>query len=204
MRCLTKTSPEAMVYDKNYYNTLNYTNYLSRRGKYQQTAKEISSLLNMLSLVSEKHSILDFGCATGFLSEAFLELGYSNICGYDISEWAVSEAKQKGIQMVDTPKGDYDLVFCLDVLEHMTDEEVAQFFQECKARAYVLRIPCSNNGGKSYVLDVSNKDETHINCKTKAQWFSLFDSLMDYEKVFLNTYTIYDSEGVLCCLMLRK
>ena len=72
-----------MVYDKNYYRTLNYTNYLSRRGKYKQTAKEIGNLLSMLSLVGKEHSILDFGCATGFLSEAFLGLGYKNIFGYE-------------------------------------------------------------------------------------------------------------------------
>tara|TARA_R110000737_G_C14537741_1_gene478412 strand:+ start:271 stop:852 length:582 start_codon:yes stop_codon:yes gene_type:complete len=193
-----------MIYDKEYYTSLNYTDYLSREGKYKQTAQEISHLLSRFNLLSAKSKILDFGCATGFLTKALMNLGCDNISGFDISEWAIGEAKKNNVPITYTYKGDYDLVFCLDVLEHMTDEDIKDFFLNCKATAYMIRIPCSVDEGKTYALDVSNQDETHINCKTKKQWHALFNSIINYVDLPVNTYTIYDTEGVMCSLILRK
>lgn len=193
-----------MNYTEDYYKSINYTDYLSRYRKYLQTASEITTLLEKITLVTKESKVLDFGCATGFLLEALSTLNYSNCHGYDISDWACNQATEKGLSILESPKGKFDLVFCLDVLEHMYDEQIINFFNECQAKCYVLRIPCSNNEGRSFVLDVSNKDKTHVNCRTKNQWFNLFDSVGDFLPIFLNTHTIYDSEGVLCCLLIKK
>ncbi len=190
-------------YDEKYYNSLNYVDYLSREGRYAQTAKELSSLLEQVGVISKDSTILDFGCAVGFLVSALTSLDYANVSGYDISEWATAQAVERGVTMLDSPAGQYDTVFCLDVFEHMTDLEVSEFFSQCKARAYVLRIPCSANGGESFALNVSNEDPTHINCKTKEQWLALFRSAFPSLVLLdLHTFTVYDSEGVMCCLLL--
>jgi len=192
-----------MNYNEDYYSTINYSDYLSRASKYKGTAKEISTLLESLGIIQKGSTLLDYGCAVGFLSDALNSLGYQ--CkGYDISEWAKNQAKAKGIDVIETLTGQYDCVFYLDVLEHMTDAEITQVFNDIKTPCSVVRIPCSTDGGVTYHLKVSNQDPTHVNCKTKDQWHSFFKSMGIKTILNLNTFTIYDSEGVMCALLLNN
>ncbi len=183
-------------FNKEYFTSINYSDYLSRQIRYEKCAKElVLYLANKINLTTS-WEILDYGCAVGFLVNGFRKLGYS--CdGYDISTWAKREAKKRGVEYVN-PNKHSDLVIFLDVLEHMTDEDIRGIFNKMHAGYVLVRIPCSTNGGKSFHLDVSNKDKTHINCKTKYQWLDLFKS-MGYSTWFaLDLYTIYDSDGVMC------
>lgn len=189
------------MYNEEYYKSLNYADYLSRGRRYTKTAEEITSLLNSLNLLYKGASILDYGCAVGFLTKSLYDLGYKSY-GYDISSWAVKEAKKLGVTVIDKPEGLYDCVFYLDVLEHMTDENIEEVFSNIKTKSCVVRIPCSTDGGNTFHLDVSNKDKTHINCKDKKGWMSLFSSLGVIKILNLNTLTIYDSPGVYCALLL--
>lgn len=193
-----------MIYDKKYYTTSNYEGYLDKGEKYKKTATEICNLLKQINVINTTSRILDFGCAVGFLCVGLQSLGYENVFGYDISEWATSQAKTKGVNIVDTPEGFWDLVFCLDVLEHMTDEDILDMFNYASSDSYLVRIPCSRPGEDTYVLDVSNNDPTHINCKSKEEWIAFFQEHFGFKVILpISTYTVYDSEGVMCALLLK-
>jgi len=68
--------------------------------------------------------VLDAGCAIGFLVEALRERGV-DARGFDISEYAISQVPEH-LQpyctlgsITDEIDGRYDLITCIEVLEHL-------------------------------------------------------------------------------------
>jgi len=186
-------------YKESYYKTANYVSYLDRSEKYEKTARELEHLLSSLKI--NKTPYLDYGCAVGHLVKGFNSIGVNNIEGYDISEWAVNEAKQRGLNVsneIDTKKY-YGVVFFLDVLEHMTFGELNELFFSLSMNSFIFRIPVVKEEGQDYVLECSRQDPTHIIRWTKPQWDSLFYSF-GYKPLSLDLNTIYDTEGVYCGL----
>lgn len=193
------------TYDENYYRSSNYADYLERADRYKKTANELAGLLRSLGIIQRDSFIMDYGCAVGFLLEGFRELGYTNILGVEISEWARQEAKKRGNKVVETVNGAGffpDLLLSLDVFEHMTDKEVSNVILETSPKAMLVRIPSSTDGGKTFHLEVSRQDPTHINCKTKEQWIEFFRQFKYQTFLKLNLYTVYDTPGVSCLLIL--
>lgn len=194
------------VYTAEYYQSSNYADYLERSERYKKTAFEISALLKSLNLVNRESFIIDFGCAVGFLMKGFQEVGLKNIVGVEISDWARSRAQKTGLTVyksvdnfVPSP---VDLLIALDVFEHMTDQEIAKVLTKTFPRALLVRIPSSTDGGKTFTLEISRQDPTHINCKTKEQWIEFFKEF-EYKTFFrLNLYTVYDTPGVTCLLIM--
>ena len=193
-----------MSYNEQYYKKLNYVTYLDRKPKYVKHVHEITMLLKSFNLIKHDSSILDYGCAVGFLIEGFKEYGYNNIQGYDISDWAVQQCEQKNIEILKSiSNSNYDLICCLDVLEHMSDEQILDAFSKLNGNMMLVRIPCSSDG-KDFHLDISKVDPTHCNCKTKTQWVDLLKKLGYNFFMSINTNTIYDSEGVMCYLCFKE
>ena len=190
-------------YNKKYFETLNYGGYLSRRDRYLRLAREIHELLITLQLVKKSSKFMDYGCAVGFLMEGLNELGYRNTYGYDISRWASAQARSKGLNILKSLESrTFDVMICLDVLEHMTDSEINKAFDQFKSEIIIVRIPCSIDR-KQFVLDISNKDRTHINLKTKGDWINLLNNLGYTTLLPLDLFTIYDTPGVMCALGLK-
>ena len=143
-------------------------------------------------------SYLDFGCAVGFLVNGFRRLGMR--CeGYDISEWARKEAEKRGVVYIPFEPRKFDVMLAMDVFEHMTDDDISVALNTFDCKWLLVRIPCSMDG-KTFYLDISKRDPTHINCKTKDQWLEFFYGMgyTLFEPVDL--YTIYDTDGVMCYL----
>ena len=174
-------------YKKSYYTTLNYSNYLEREIKYFKFCEELVDFLPKIKLLSPTTKLLDYGCALGFLVKSFRELGY-NCDAYDISKWTKAQCIKRGIEYIEFKKSNYDLMLCLDVLEHMTNEQIKDLFNTIQSTHILVRIPCSTNGGKSFHLDISNNDPTHINCKNKQEWFKLFETMGYTNRIPLNLY----------------
>ena len=193
-------------YEENYFKTLNYSNYLERKQKYFRTAFEIADLLNKLTLINKNTKILDFGCAVGFLMAGLRELGYTNIIGCDVSDWARKYGQENFgntiYSSIDEVPDDINLMFALDVFEHMKDEEISNILEKVKFPNLIVRIPSSVDG-ETFHLEVSRRDPTHINCKTKEQWISFFEKMGYKSIVKLNLFSIYDSDGVSCFLVFR-
>jgi SAM-dependent methyltransferase len=198
-------------YTKEYYSSSNYASYSERGERYAKLAKETTQLLTSIGLISKQPYILDYGCATGHLIQGLKDLGYAAVEGIDISDFARQECTKKRFRVFKdwnewskcissflSP----NLVYALDVLEHMTVEEVLEFLEMTRNSTLVIRIPVASIVGESFHLEVSRKDPTHINCRTKHQWEQLIERIRPNCKILrLNLNTIYDSEGVFCALI---
>lgn len=201
-------SVDPAVYTAEYYKTSNYADYLERADRYKKTAYELNNLLRLLNLVDKNSSIVDFGCALGFLIEGFKEVGLSQTVGVEVSDWARREAQNRGLTVfkfaddVIIHKRQVDLLVALDVFEHMIDDEIEKSLRRLQPQALLVRIPCSTDGGKTFHLQVSRQDPTHVNCKTKDQWIEFLRGFGYCTFLKLNLFTVYDTAGVSCLLIL--
>ncbi len=198
------------AYDEAYYRERNYSDYLGRGPRYERMIAEIMDLLGKISLVEKSDQILDYGCGPGLVCRALDLLGYVGAIGYDTSTWAVSYGLRKfGIGRLTTARETvegkrWQLGFALDVLEHMTDEELKEMLAAITPLFWLVRIPVAAEDGGRFILDVSNQDPHHINPKTKESWSRLFHSWGYAEFARLRLFSIYDSEGVYCALFRRE
>ena len=192
-----------MLFDETYFKSLNYTNYLEREIRYKKMAQELAEYLCWKDKLRHFCKLLDFGCAVGFFAKGLNELGFS--CdGYDISDWAQIEAKKRGINVVSFEPSQYDVMFAFDVFEHMSDDEITAALDVFSPKFLLFRIPCSTDGGKTFHLEISKRDPTHINCKTKTQWVDFLGKhgFGHFEPIDL--YTIYDTDGVMCYICQKE
>jgi 2-polyprenyl-3-methyl-5-hydroxy-6-metoxy-1,4-benzoquinol methylase len=75
--------------------------------------------------------ILDVGCGSGLNSKAIAGMGHE-VCGVDLSEAAIQRYRSCGFDGrvadiengLDYPDQSFDLIFCAEVIEHMTSPEV--------------------------------------------------------------------------------
>ena len=68
-------------FNKEYYQSINYTDYTLREQKYEATALDILKMVE----VSNQDALLDYGCALGFLLRGYRKAGIDNTYGFDIS-----------------------------------------------------------------------------------------------------------------------
>ena len=114
--------------------------------------------------------VFDAGCALGFLVEAFWDRGVV-ASGRDISEYAISNTRKDIRQycsigsLTEPIEGPFDLITCIEVLEHMTEEESMTAIANMTAAAD--RIVFS-----STPTDLT--EPTHINVKPPIYWIEAF------------------------------
>lgn len=123
------------------------------------------------SFVREFHptSVLDAGCAMGFLVECLRKRGV-DASGIDVSEYAISQvhpsvAKHCWVASLTEPlPGRYDLISCIEVLEHIPPAETDTVIANLCAATDRL------------VLSTSPKDygeATHLNVRQPEEWSAL-------------------------------
>ena len=191
------------AFDQDYFQSANYTNYLDRQEKYTRTAEEIFDRLKTFGLLGRSSSVLDYGCAVGFLSHGLRQLGLHDVDSYDISEWAKQQARGRGCRVVEAPSYFYDLGIFLDVLEHIEDDQISRIFEKTRFGALLVRIPCSvATSPGQFHLEVSRRDPTHINCKTPEQWQKKFQSFGYGVCLPVTMNTIYNSPGCFCAVLI--
>jgi SAM-dependent methyltransferase len=90
-------------------------------------------------------TVLDAGCAMGFLVEALRERGVE-ATGIDVSEYAISQVHESvaaycSVASLTEPlPGRYDLITCIEVLEHLGPTEADQAIANLCAASDVLLI----------------------------------------------------------------
>src|SRR5262245_41973084 len=114
--------------------------------------------------------ILDAGCAMGFLVEAFWDRGVE-AWGIDLSDYAISKVRRdmqpycRVGSLVNPIEGRYDLLTCIEVLEHIPEEH---------ARTVVQNLCAASDN----ILFSSTPDDltesTHVNVRPTLYWLKLF------------------------------
>jgi SAM-dependent methyltransferase len=134
-------------------------------------------------------SVFDAGCAHGFLLEALRDKGIE-VRGRDISKFAMSEVRDDMRPFVeqgtiaDKIDGSYDLVTCIEVLEHISEEEAVCAIASMAAAAPRLLFSSSPS---------DFKEPTHINVKPVIWWLHRFADVglapvKDYDASFITAH----------------
>ncbi len=125
------TSPTAGRNPEAEYGPSYYSNYWGGGGPYERNESWLGFFDGVAEgLIRDFHpsSVLDAGCAMGFLVESLHNRGV-NASGVDISEYAISEAHPSVADrcrvgsLAEPLGGPYDLITCIEVLEHLPPEE---------------------------------------------------------------------------------
>jgi SAM-dependent methyltransferase len=111
-------------------------------------------------------TVLDAGCAIGFLVEALRERGV-DARGFDISEYAISQVPEElkpyctlG-SVTDEIEGTYDLITCIEVLEHVQPGVAEQAIENFAG--HTDRILFSSTPD-------DDREATHVNVKRPEEW----------------------------------
>ena len=114
--------------------------------------------------------VLDVGCARGLLVQALVNAG-ADAHGNDISESAVASAhadvrgRLSVTTAVDPIEGSWDLVTCIEVVEHMSQIDADQAIGNMCA--VTERVLFSSGPG-------DNAEPTHVNVRPPADWAAAF------------------------------
>jgi SAM-dependent methyltransferase len=125
-------------------------------------------------------SVLDFGCAKGFLVHALSLLSLKKIEGVDISKYAITnclpQVKKQlhlktNLSLYDM-KLTSDLLIAKDVLEHIPenkiDDVLMEFYQVCNKA--LLVIPLGDND--TFRIREYEMDHTHVTKKDEEWWIN--------------------------------
>ena len=142
-------------------------------------------------------TVLDVGCATGILVNAFNKQSTSvNASGIDISEWAIENAPDKVREHLTVhdvrkpfPKRGFDLVTCIEVLEHVPAEG---------ALDAVRNLCAAVNDGGFVIFSSTPSDmdaESHVNVRNEDYWLDLFAAngftkAAEYQVGFISPHAI--------------
>jgi len=142
-----------------------------------------NSGLNLLN--GYGRSALDVGCAFGYGLSLLKSLGYEAI-GVDVSRFGLRQAKKMmrtnefvvcDVQENLPFKKKFDLVTCLEVLEHLQDplKALQNMYDVCDG---IILCTTPNKTVENVVRRlIGDFDETHINTKTPHEWKNLISSI---------------------------
>ena len=131
-------------------------------------------------VLNKSSKILDYGCAKGSIVLSFLNAGYQNVEGIDVSSYAISQAPEILNDRLRFFDGDLsslefetpiDLVVSKDVLPHLSIIELDDLFnklKKLKCRNYYFEIQCVSSAIDLFSL--AAWDATHKTCLPEQQW----------------------------------
>ncbi|GHV48330.1 hypothetical protein AGMMS49546_38810 [Spirochaetia bacterium] len=164
------------LYNEDYYergienNVSCYSNY---RWIPELTIPMAARILEYLK-IKEDETILDFGCAKGYLVKAF-RLLHRNAYGFDISEYAISNAPNDIKDFLYNKLIDnYDWIISKDVFEHIPYENISNILQDLRKRCKKMFVVVPLGDGKKYNIPSYELDKTHIIKENIGWWKSVF------------------------------
>jgi len=165
-------------YDENYFlhgKQAGKSLYENYRWLPELTIPMVQAIVAHLS-ISKAETVLDFGCARGYVVRAFRELGY-DAYGIDVSAWAVENADPtvKKYVSLECLKPNYSWILAKDVLEHVpaAADTVTELMNSAQCGVFAV-VPLSKFDDRPYVIADYEKDVTHIHRLTLASWVQMF------------------------------
>ena len=165
------------LYDADYYERgietgkSNYQNYSWRP---ELTIPMAMAIIDYLGIKATA-SVLDFGCAKGYLVKAMRML-HRETWGYDISRYATSEADSEVRSYVTSLLGcfgwKFEYIICKDVLEHIPENKLRKQLAIFDAQEIFTIVPLGVNG--KYKAPANDRDATHVICEGADWWIRLF------------------------------
>ncbi len=176
----------------NYYDEDYYTHYGNegdapyRRGE-SQWETFFAMLARRIAEDLQPDSVLDAGCAIGFLVEALRNRGI-DAWGLDVSEWAISQVPGSikpycsVASLTDEINGHFDLVTMIEVIEHLPDSVAEPVIANIARHAESVLLSSTSDGFE---------EATHINVRTPDHWARLFAAQgfvrdFDYDASYLS------------------
>ena len=157
-------------YGRCYYNEAHLGGYDDYTWDNDQWRSFFMSVADRLVGSLDPRTVLDVGCARGLLVQAFAVQGIDSR-GVDISEHAIDSAhpdvrERLSVASATEPiEGRYDLVTCIEVLEHMSAQDAQKAIDNMTA--VTDRILFSSSPG-------DHDEPTHINTHPTDQWVAWF------------------------------
>lgn len=115
--------------------------------------------------------ILDFGCARGYLVKAFMELGFTEVYGIDVSQWAIANCDPEVRKRVAVASPvthnliGHDWIIAKDVLEHIPEkiltEQIAGLASSARKGVFIV-VPLANGEFSKYIVPEYEQDVTHV------------------------------------------
>ena len=168
------------MYDKDYYERGLETGkslYQNYRWIPELTLPLASFIIEYLG-ISRQHTILDFGCAKGYLVEAF-RLLKRRAWGVDTSTYALScvNSDVKDFCSLSFRGNGFPEVFdfCIakDVFEHIPLINLKDILLSLNSKKLFVVVPLGKEG--EYYSNINNLDITHIICEDEIWWKKLFE-----------------------------
>lgn len=125
--------------------------------------------------IRQTDTILDFGCARGYVVKALRQLGYE-ATGIDISKWAIEHCDPAVMEHVSCralPEAEVDWIIAKDVLEHLdglTLEKTLIAFGEKARKGVFIVVPLAPGLDLPYVVPEYELDVTHKQRMTLVAW----------------------------------
>lgn len=151
--------------------------YSDYRWMPELTKPMVCSIISHLG-IEHSSTILDFGCARGYVVRALRELGYTAY-GYDVSRWAIDNCDRTVKQYLtcddDSGVGSFDWIIAKDVLEHIPEvqKKIDQLVVSAQKGIFAV-VPLSEVDGGRYVIKSYEKDVTHVHRLTLPTWAAMF------------------------------
>jgi SAM-dependent methyltransferase len=170
------------AYSEDYYErgqALGISGYTDYRWLPELTIPLAFRLLERFNL-GRSDTILDYGCAKGYLVKAFRLLD-RQAYGCDVSAYALAQAPDEikrylfelePNDIIPVPvSGEYDWLIAKDVLEHIPYERLDPLLEQLAAiaRNAFLVIPLAGEDGK-YVVPAYEQDVTHVIRESLGWW----------------------------------
>jgi SAM-dependent methyltransferase len=156
------------------YTSCYYASHLGSEQEYSWDSPEwrafFTNVANKVVTLIGAKRVLDVGCARGLMVQALAEAGV-DAHGTDISETAIASAhpdvqgRLSVATAVDPIEGSWDLVSCIEVVEHMSPVDADRAITNmCAATEQVL----FSSGPGDFA------EPTHVNVRPPADWAASF------------------------------
>ena len=143
-------------------------------------------------------SVLDYGCAKGFILTEFKKCGVGRVLGYDISKYALENAHvlvkedlillEPGVDIMHD-ENEFSLTMCKEVLPYLDEEEIFNLIKNLNLWGNSTYIYTYAVDDKSMVEPLQNAEQVLKTIKPSDWWHQMFKDAEytgDYfiEKVF--------------------